>query len=321
MEKNICPICKRSCKNIPFSNRDAVTVECPTCGIYYITRSAFLSLGNLSVFQQRALAHWLYKKSLGYKNPVFLTSDILGKILPELKLPSADEQFNNLIQFLGTSAITPEAIITIPPDAVSAIFGTNGMEGANYVMNHLKDKGIIYISERTTIVRLQLTPDGWERFGKLRTAEHDGTLVFMAMEYGNAMTDSAYKEFFKKAVADTGFDLKILDEGLKAGLIDDQLRVRIRQSKFILCDLSSDNHGAYWEAGYAEGLGKHVIYLCEKSKWKDYQTHFDTNHQTTVMWSPDTIAEDMKRLKATIRATFPSEAKMQDETVTQGSVS
>jgi hypothetical protein len=117
---------------------------------------------------------------------------------------------------------------------------------------------------------------------------------------------------FKEAVKATGFDLRILDESLRTGLIDDQMRVKIRQSKFALVDLTHGNQGAYWEAGFAEGLGRQVIYLCEKNHWDKNKTHFDTNHLTTVPWSMDTIEADMKKLKATIRASFPAEAEMKD---------
>jgi len=73
--------------------------------------------------------------------------------------------------------------------------------------------------------------------------------------------------------------------------------------------------GAYWEAGYAEGLGKHVIYTCKKTVFKDEKKkpHFDTNHHLTVLWDSDCPKEAAARVKNTIRATLPGEAKMSDE--------
>ena len=44
--------------------------------------------------------------------------------------------------------------------------------------------------------------------------------------------------------------------------------------------------GAYWEAGFGEGLGLPVIYTCEISKWAESKTHFDTNHLVTIIWDP-----------------------------------
>ena len=105
-----------------------------------------------------------------------------------------------------------------------------------------------------------------------------------------------------------------MDDVNRAGLIDDKLRVEIRRSKFIISDLTDDNNGAYWEAGYAEGLSMPVIYICEEEKFKTSKSHFDTNHHLTVLWKDDEagLKKFTDELKATIRATFPAEAKMED---------
>jgi nucleoside 2-deoxyribosyltransferase len=87
----------------------------------------------------------------------------------------------------------------------------------------------------------------------------------------------------------------------KAGIIDNLLRAQIRDSAFVLVDLTHDNSGAYWEAGYAEGLGKPVLYLCEKNKFAEKQTHFDTNHCTTVIWDVENPSRFSEELVATIR--------------------
>jgi nucleoside 2-deoxyribosyltransferase len=69
----------------------------------------------------------------------------------------------------------------------------------------------------------------------------------------------------------------------------------------VLVDLTHENAGAYWEAGYAEGLGKPVLYICERTKFDEKKTHFDTNHCTTVLWHPDSILDFVEDLKATLK--------------------
>ena len=53
--------------------------------------------------------------------------------------------------------------------------------------------------------------------------------------------------------------------------------------------------------GYAEGLGKPVIYICEKAKFDKKKSHFDTSHCTTVPWSIDDPEEFKRQLVATLR--------------------
>jgi nucleoside 2-deoxyribosyltransferase len=81
----------------------------------------------------------------------------------------------------------------------------------------------------------------------------------------------------------------------------------------LIADLTDDNEGAYWEAGFAEGLGKPVIFSCEKAKFEEKKTHFDTNHHLTVKWDKNSPQDAAEELKATIRATLPDEAQMTDD--------
>jgi hypothetical protein len=185
-----------------------------------------------------------------------------------------------------------------------------------------RSQGIILVDRPTdeTGYGVALTFDGWELYQTLKRGRSDSRKAFMAMKFGDAVLDNAYKNCFKPAVKATGFDLLRLDEAPKAGLIDDRLRVEILTSRFLITDLTHNNAGAYWEAGFAEGLGKPVIYTCEEKFFKNeppYEkkggTHFDTNHHLTVVWNENALNIAAEQLKATIRATLPAEAIMTDE--------
>ncbi len=135
----------------------------------------------------------------------------------------------------------------------------------------------------------------------------------MAMGYGNADVERAFAEFVK-AIKQTGFQLLRLDQKPKAGLIDLRMRVEIRSAKFLVADLTDENRGAYWESGFAEGLGKKVYYTCEASKFEKVKTHFDTEHLLTIKWSLDSMTRALDELKSAIRNDFPSDSRQSDET-------
>ena len=132
----------------------------------------------------------------------------------------------------------------------------------------------------------------------------------MAMPYGKEPLTSIVDEHFRPAVKQTGFDLIRLDDRPKAGIIDNRLRVEIRRSRLLISDITHDNHGAIWEAGFAEGLGRPVIYTCEAGKLKG--KHFDIRNCQMVPWSQDAPEEAAETLKATIRNTLPDEAILDD---------
>ncbi len=152
---------------------------------------------------------------------------------------------------------------------------------------------------------------GWQRYGELRKESSESRLAFMAMKFDPEMI-SPFEHCFKPAVAEANFELRRLVDGQPAGSIDDQLRVALRRSRLVLTDLTHKNNGAYWEAGFAEGLGRPVIYTCRKVEWELEKTHFDTNHLATIIWDPEDLDDARHRLTAMIRATLPLEARLTD---------
>ena len=115
---------------------------------------------------------------------------------------------------------------------------------------------------------------------------------FLAMQFGDRQLDMIAREHIKPVVKQS-LGLEVIDvrDIQQAGLIDDLIRKSIAKAKFVIADLTHGNNGAYWEAGFAEGSGIPVVYICEERVFAQNSTHFDTNHLTTVMWSLDRLKE------------------------------
>jgi len=147
-----------------------------------------------------------------------------------------------------------------------------------------------------------LSLDGWEQYEAESRDEFAGGYGFIALKFNETSLDHLVSTVIKPSIKETlGYDVVDMRDISRAGLIDNIMRAKIRDAAFVLVDLTHDNAGAYWEAGYAEGLGKPVIYLCERAKFDQAKTHFDTNHCTTVCWgieSPDLFRSE---LVATLR--------------------
>ena len=114
----------------------------------------------------------------------------------------------------------------------------------------------------------------------------------------DALLENAVKPIVREAI---GYEVVSMLNIARAGIIDNIMREKIRDAAFVLADLTHDNFGAYWEAGYAEGLGKPVVYLCERRKFDSVKTHFDVNHCTTVMWTGHNHEDFGKELVAPLR--------------------
>ena len=85
------------------------------------------------------------------------------------------------------------------------------------------------------------------------------------MQFNDSELDAFVKDIVKPAVKEgIGYDLVDMNDVARAGIIDNIMRTQIRDAAFVIVDLTHENSGAYWEAGYAEGLGKPVIYNLRK---------------------------------------------------------
>ena len=128
----------------------------------------------------------------------------------------------------------------------------------------------------------------------------------MAMPFGLSELDQTILPTARNAAKACDFHLSRVDEQPKPGLIDIQMRVAIEEARFAVVDLTFANSGAYWEAGYAEGLGKPVIYTVRKDH--DERVHFDTAHLSRVIWEPDKLDRAEAQIKAMIRNKLPDAA-------------
>jgi hypothetical protein len=171
----------------------------------------------------------------------------------------------------------PGVRVGLQPEFHGGLLGALGRGGFDFILDALRRDRLIETIDGADGASAMLSFDGWRRFEELRRGQSRGKSAFMAMSFHNVILDKIFRDNFKPAAHRAGFKLMRLDEEPRAGLIDDRLRVEIRRSRFLVADLSGENPGPYWEAGYAEGLGKPVIYSCDSRGWENQGTHFDTS--------------------------------------------
>jgi hypothetical protein len=332
MDGSSCWVCRAQLLNYDDKTSGMIVFNCPRCGQFYI--GAFpieifkRHMGN--EFDKSPNLRYITSHAIRRMQPYFhkdywypVNSDWLRSVWSSEKLPNPQKQADTFVQYLSAADVPSGEWVPIQPVQLTGILGTaddpNELKktGLEYVIQHLLKKGLIErdaASSAPDIWACRLTFGGWERFEELHRASGDSTTAFMAMAYGKDATERAFTEFVH-AVQQTGFELHKLDQKPKAGLIDLRMRVEIRLAKFLIADLTDENRGEYWEAGFAEGLGKKVYYTCEASKFHTAKTHFDTEHMLTIKWSSDNMAAALDVLKSAIRNDFPTEAKQSDEPI------
>ena len=217
------------------------------------------------------------------------------------------QQAMNIVRYIGdrvSDSGTP--IHDLLTDDLFTEVGAPSSAFLEHLIHELCDRGVISMAAAShgIFARVNLTLEGWEQYERQKRGQVHENQGFMAMKFGDPDMDSFARDVVKPAVESMGYRLFDMRDVARAGVIDNIMRIQIKDSAFLIADLTHDNAGAYWEAGYAEGLGKPVIYICERSKFDEKSSHFDTNHCTTVLWSaenPETRDEFKKELTATLR--------------------
>lgn len=289
--------------------------ECEVCGTFVVTREAVEDyLGHkrskTTKVVRASLSHWIRQRQAtkGSDDLVCVTSDIVeAAIEKKIVLPIPSLQATNILRYIGDFVEATGGPIDILPSNFGSSVGSPSREFALDLAYELKNRGLVsgddYPDPNSSgnIMNVSLTLSGWEMYEAERKGQTSGNYGFIALKTGDDHLEPLIRDHIKPSIAKIGYDIVDYRDISKAGIIDNILRVQIRDSAFVLVDLTHDNRGAYWEAGYAEGLGKPVLYICEKSKFKEQSTHFDTNHCTTVQWDVNNVPEFIANLTATLK--------------------
>lgn len=328
-EKKICPVCGTE---VPSSyNHDLYLTfyRCPVCGQYQLDiywKEQGFNMNHLAAF----LAHNAYPASdfeqryyttasrevcdelqkEGKGHPVHIDSEIVEAWYPR----SFAEKIDLVLLYLHKYAphigqtihFTPQTLYSflfidrydfVNGQYVSRKGDTLEVE-ARFIISCLIQQGLIADRGKLPFAaaqRFTLTPYGYARIDEIQRYTANGKNVLVAMSFNNT---EKLREAIREGINAAEYHAIFIDEVQHNDFITPELLKYIRDSKFVVVDLTHRNNGAYFEEGYAMGLGKPVIQLCKQG----VKLHFDIAQKNTIMWeTEDDIPELLrKRIIATI---------------------
>ncbi|UCI23853.1 hypothetical protein [Mesorhizobium sp. B2-8-5] len=319
MSVDYCPVCLNAngAKVELRKGMGDLGVSCDNCGRFVISDEAnedYLETNSgpgqrMTPTQRARLSHRIRTSQRNSDIRPRIESDLIERFFRDgCPGPNPAQQTRNLIRHIGDHVSRTGQRIPSLPKSLFAIIGSPSPDFSGDLLLELIGKGLVIGAENRTLnnppsaFSIGLTLEGWEFYEQERTGQLSGKFGFIAMKFGDTILDPFVRDVIKPAIKiHTGHDLIDMRDVSRAGIIDNIMREQIRDSAFVIVDLTHDNSGAYWEAGYAEGLGKSVIYICERAKFDAAKTHFDTNHCTTIIWSNDHAEDFAKDLVATLR--------------------
>jgi hypothetical protein len=289
-----------------------VVVDCSRCGDFEMPHEIAADVGlPFADRKKQALASHIIRKTQVH-NRVHLSRDFFASLASRM-LPAPAEASDNLVVWLADKADgspgTRLELTYLAPELLSTI-GVVRSDDIGWIVRSLTSQEILQQASGVSGSfnwTGYLTAKGWNRFEELRRGRISSNFAFFARKFDSTDLDTVFEQCLRGAVKEIGYELRTATQ--KAGAIDAVMEDEIRRCRFLVADLSDANDGAYWEAGFAEGLGKPVIYICREG----VRTHFDTNHRQTVQWRLDALEQASIKLKAVIRNTLLGDAKQPDD--------
>jgi nucleoside 2-deoxyribosyltransferase len=291
-----CPICQRTSTSYPISDRqNAFGVKCDRCGEYVFMLGSFATTFSITArlgdqHTIKALSAWVREQNdLGSRPEV---DHATVERLRASPAPGLIERSRRLLLACGrlTHRYGQEIDSNLP--ALVAATWSNDTFDVIALGHLLRDQELL----RPGGAAFNLTARGVTEIGnEQRRLVSDQ--VFVAMSFDPAMRQ-VYDEGLYVGIRNACYKPFRVDRHDHANRIDDEIMAQIRRSRFVVADFTGQKHGVYFEAGFAVGLDRPVIWSCKKDDIRNL--HFDVRQYNCIDWSE--IPELADRLQARIEA-------------------
>jgi hypothetical protein len=168
-----------------------------------------------------------------------------------------------------------------------------------FLLEYLRSVGRVVQTRDQSTTKETILPAGFEYLEKLRETNPASPEGFVAMAFSERMF-GVYDNAIAPAIAEAGYTPTIVSRfqppADTEGYTDDivaRFLMLIRRSRFVVADFTEPSEGVYFEAGFAKGLGRHVIWT--RNKDAPGRLHFDTDHFDYIMWADEATLRQQLR--------------------------
>ena len=311
MGKISCPICYKQAE--VYSDNSYV---CTYCGKFKITGEAIEALKYDKYKNQTAkISSFLkHRDIMGLQEAhIFEDSEEANKYKMAISIndillsfpKNISNRIDNVLINLSLLSKYTGDFISLNQDNMSILYCDNYESNSYFfILKQLYQDGLIEDKDDKKWVgypvEIRLTGKGWSRVNELEKGNVDNPKnAFVAMSF-DASLKSVYDNGIKKAIVDAKFDPIRVDAEEYNDKICDEIIANIRKAKFVISDVTQQKNGVYFEAGFAMGLGKPVIWTCRNDELNNL--HFDTRQYNHIVWEneDDLYEKLLRRIEATI---------------------
>jgi len=296
-----CFVCDLTADVNRVSSRDAYFVVCGRCGRYQITGTLAATIrhpGDVELLPY--LSAYLRQATARGEDIELSTSSNWQRLAVAHSRTPVHRKLDLVLRYFGERSKYPGAQVTAGSEDFP-LFDAPSSAEVNYLVDGLVEQG--HLRQTGPSGNYVVTPQGWQRLSPMDPGGVPGT-CFVAMAFDPSLSE-IYESGIKQAAESCGLAVVRVDKIEHNGIVTDLIMGEIRRAQVIIADVTLQRQGVYFEAGFALGLGRLVIWSCREDEMS--QVHFDTRQYSHVTWRD--VGELKTKLEARIRSTVPIPVK------------
>lgn len=277
-ESTNCPVCKRG-EGVEERRigPSMASYDCPVCGKYEMP--PFVPEAHGASAPNRKLSAWIREQNERGEPVRFTQKGMIENILSGIPDYRTLEKQLKLLQALERLSNTPGIMVKLNLQRDFPLAYASGHDELAFYLRALEERGLVRSS--TTISDVVITAAGWDYLDKHASALEEKTQAFVAMSFSPEMK-AMWEDAIKPAIQKAGYTAYRIDEEPHSDNIIFKIMAEIRNSRFVVADVTEQKNGVYFEAGYALRLGLPVIWSVRKDDANN--VHFDTAQYNQIRW-------------------------------------
>ena len=318
MAKHSCPICLADAEFTSLMPVTKSEIVCKRCGRFQITHAIDnwwrqereRHNGQLRPEEQTLLP---YLSAHTRQATALVTITHNWKELARLHTRTpVSQKRQRLLELISRRSASPGVWITLVPRLTTPLLDARDGQEFDFLAASLRERG--YVQSRKvgvpgsedkqggyskTKTQYSLTMAGWDVLEPIAGGGVPGT-CFVAMSFDPSL-NTAFDDGMRPAFEiDCGLRVVRVDREQHNENITDRILAGIRSAQFVVADFTKQRQGVYFEAGFALGLARTVIWTCRADDFE--HVHFDTRQYNHIVWNDpaDLRRKLADRIKATV---------------------
>jgi len=287
-----CPLCRTDLAdlgNACTSESGGFRYKCPVCGTFFISGTVNAIMRNNPVDYR--LCAWIREHDEFKKELPEITTYFLDNILKNLPNYKTSEKQLLLLRAIERRTDHPGSNVVMVADYDYPLVWAKKPEEMIFLIKALADRKLIKVDRerlRLNLIETAIEPDGWDYLDKYSVSPVFRDRVFVAMSFDKSL-EEIWENGIKPAITQAGYKPYRIDKEPHIDRIDAKIIADIKDSFFMVADVTQQKQGVYFEAGYALALNRHVIWCVREDDLCN--VHFDTRQYNHIVWK---TSEDLK---------------------------